>query len=57
MPHHLALVVLRLHLLVVHHGLQPVVPVADGFVAAAALRVLEQVAQLLVRVRVGLGLG
>ena len=34
-----------------------VVPVADGLVAAAALRVLEQVAQLLVRVRVGLGLG
>ena len=32
-----------------------VVPVADGLVAAAALRVLEQVAQLLVRVRVGLG--
>ena len=33
------------------------VPVADGLVAAAALRVLEQVAQLLVRVRAGFGFG
>ena len=35
MPHHLALVLLRLHLLVVHHGLEPVVPVADGVIGAA----------------------
>ena len=35
MPHHLSLVLLRLHLLVVHHGLKPVVPVADGVVGAA----------------------
>ena len=35
LPHHLALVLLRLHLLVVHHGLQPVVPVADGVIGAA----------------------
>ena len=35
LPHHLALVLLRLHLLVVHHGLEPVVPVADGVIGAA----------------------
>lgn len=33
--HHLVLVLLRLQVLVMHHGLQPVVPVADSVIGAA----------------------
>ena len=33
--HHLVLVLLRLQVLVMHHGLQPVVPVTDGVIGAA----------------------